>query len=79
VRVASGGSVRAGPSAKAGCGAGRAKLGQVRDAGLGRAGEEGSASGPRKGGVREFGPATGLRERKEEWRSGPGASGSGPG
>ena len=47
MRVASGGSVRAGPSAKAGRGAGRAKLGQVRDAGLGRAGEEGS--GPRVG------------------------------
>ena len=47
MRVASGGSVRAGPSAKAGRGAGRAKLGQVRDAGLGRAGEW--RSGPESG------------------------------
>jgi hypothetical protein len=42
-RGAGGGSVRAGPSAKAG----RAKLGQVRDAGLGRAGEW--RSGPESG------------------------------
>ena len=43
--------MRAGREAEAGRGAGRAELGQVRDAGLGRAGEKWCARGL-KGGVR---------------------------
>ena len=57
--------MRAGREAEAGRGAGRAELGQVRDAGLGRAGEKWCARGL-KGGVRA-GPKWARAERERAW------------
>ena len=57
--------MRAGREAEAGRGAGRAELGQVRDAELGRAGEKWCARGL-KGGVRA-GPKWARAERERAW------------